>query len=217
MTLLYKMTKPKIALIIVDMQNDFVPGGALAVKEADHIIPLIDQLVHYDFDLKVASKDWHPSNHGSFAIKYGKQSGEVIRLAGIKQILWPVHCVQDTTGSEFVPGWDTKQIHRIFYKGTDPEIDSYSTFFDNDHCKDTGLENYLLENGITDLYFAGLATDYCVKYSVLDACHLGFNTYVIADACRAVNLQPGDDEGAFQKMREAGAHIIALQDVQSQL
>jgi nicotinamidase/pyrazinamidase len=201
------------ALIIVDLQNDFLPGGALPVREGDEIVPIINQLLDYPFDLIVATKDWHPSSHGSFADNHGKKPGEHVHLMGIDQILWPTHCVQGTKGSEFAPGWDSTKIDRIVYKGTDPNIDSYSTFFDNRHLKSTGLEAYLKEKGIKDLYLVGLATDYCVKYSVLDAIQLGFRVHVIMDACRGVNLKLTDTEEAIQLMRRAGAIILSFKDL----
>lgn len=202
----------KTALIIVDLQNDFLPGGALAVKEGDKIVPLIDELLNQKFDAKVATKDWHPRDHASFAPNHGKKPGDVIMLEGIEQILWPVHCVQGSKGSEFAPGWDTKKIEKIFYKGIDKTIDSYSTFFDNGHRRATGLADYLKSKKISDIYIAGLATDYCVKYSALDALHLGFNTNIITDACRGVNLKPSDTEQALKEMQEAGAHLVSLQE-----
>lgn len=201
------------ALIIVDLQNDFLPGGALAVSRGDEIIPLVNQLVHHPFDLIVATKDWHPKNHKSFAATHDKQPGEHIRLHGIDQILWPVHCVQDTKGAEFAPGWNVSFVHRIIKKGTDENIDSYSTFFDNEHLKETGLADFLKGRNIEEIYLAGLATDYCVKYSVIDAIQLGFNTYVIEDACRGVNLQAYDSDTALEEMRSLGAHIITIDEV----
>lgn len=205
------------ALIVVDLQNDFMPGGSLAVQHADEVIPLINALVHYPFDSIVATKDWHPHDHASFAENHGKKVGEHINLAGIDQILWPVHCVQGTLGSEFAPGWDTTVIDKIFYKGTDPFIDSYSTFFDNGHQKSTGLEVYLREKGATSLYIAGLATDFCVKYSVLDALKLGFSCSVIVDACRGVNLDSYDSTRALAVMQSAGATLLSFKDVLAQI
>lgn len=201
------------ALLVVDLQNDFLPGGALAVKEGDVIIPVIDKLLHLPFDLKIASKDWHPKDHGSFAPMHNKEPGEHILLDGIDQILWPVHCVQGTRGAEFGPNWDDRQIQKIIYKGTDKNIDSYSTFYDNEHLKATGLHEYLKEHRICDIYVSGLATDYCVKYSVLDALKLGLNVFVIEDACRGVNLNPEDSQKALEEMRSAGAHIINSQQL----
>lgn len=204
---------PKTALIIVDVQNDFIPGGSLAVKEGDQIIPFINKLLQSSFDLKIATKDWHPHNHGSFAVNHKKQPGEIVQLEGLEQILWPVHCVQETYGSEFAPGWDTSKLDKTIYKGSDKNIDSYSTFFDNGHRKSTGLEQFLRQHKVTDIYIAGLATDYCVKYSVLDAIKLGFNTYVIVDACRGVNLHPTDSTEALNEMRTHGAHLITSKEI----
>jgi nicotinamidase/pyrazinamidase len=170
-------------------------------------------MIHYPFDLIVATKDWHPSQHGSFANNHAKRPGEHIKLAGIDQILWPSHCVQGSWGAEFAPGWDTTKIDKIIYKGTEPFIDSYSTFFDNEHLKSTGLEDYLREKGIRDLVIAGLASDYCVKYTVIDALELGFHAYVIKDACRGVNLEPEDDIKAFELMRKAGASVFSFKDL----
>lgn len=201
------------ALILVDLQNDFFPGGSLAVNKANEILPAINKLLTKDFDMVIASKDWHPGNHGSFAATHGKHPGEHINLSGMDQILWPTHCVQNTKGAEFAPGWDTSKITKEFHKGTDENIDSYSTFFDNGHKKATGLEHYLKEHQVKDIYLAGLATDFCVKYSVLDALKLGFNIYVIEDACRGVNLNPHDEEKALAEMQQAGAHIITSEDV----
>lgn len=196
------------ALILVDIQKDFLPGGALAVEQGHEIIPIVSQLLKKDFDVIVASKDWHPPNHGSFAAIHGKQPGEKVNLFGLEQILWPVHCVQQNEGAAFAEGWDATKVEKIFYKGTDKDIDSYSTFFDNGHLKSTGLENYLIKKNIEEIYFAGLATDYCVKYSVFDACRLGFKTYVVMDACRGVNLNKSDDKKAFEEMRQVGAQLI---------
>lgn len=203
------------ALLVVDLQNDFMPGGALPVQHADEIIPIINQLVHEPFDLIVATKDWHPSDHGSFADNHGKQPGEHIKLAGLDQILWPRHCVQGTGGSEFAAGWDSTEIDKVVYKGIDPDVDSYSTFFDNGHRRSTGLTDYLAAKSVKDIYIAGVATDYCVKYSVLDALQLGFNVYVIVDACKGVNLNPDDSELALQKMRTAGATLLSFMDLAS--
>ncbi len=201
------------ALIIVDIQHDFMPGGALAVPKGDEVIPVINELIHYPFDLIVASKDWHPFDHGSFASTHGKKPGEHIQLAGLDQILWPVHCVQGTLGAEFAPGWDSTCLDKIVYKGTDVYIDSYSIFYDNGHRKSTGLELYLREKFVKDIFIAGLATDYCVKYSVLNALELGFHTYVITDACRGIDLQAGDSEEAFQMMYQGGAVLLSIKDL----
>ena len=195
------------ALILVDIQNDFVPGGALPVAEGDRIVPLCNALQSH-FDLVVATQDWHPQNHGSFAANHpGKKVGEMIDLHGLPQILWPVHCVQNTAGAAFVPGLKTDRIDRIFQKGTDAAIDSYSGFFDNGHRKATGMGDYLKQRGVSDVYIVGLATDYCVKFTALDARQLNFNTHLIADACRGVNLNPGDVDAAIEQMRKAGVKV----------
>ena len=145
----------------------FLPGGALAVPHGDEVIPLADELQRR-FDLIVATKDWHPSDHGSFAANHkGKKPGDRIILDGIEQILWPVHCVQNTHGAEFAPLFDTSRIAHVFHKGTERNIDSYSTFFDNAHRRHTGLAHYLEKRSIKDIYLMGLALDYCVKYSAL--------------------------------------------------
>jgi nicotinamidase/pyrazinamidase len=196
------------ALIIVDLQNDFLPDGALPVPHGDEVIPLVNELQSC-FDVVVATKDWHPSDHGSFAaIHKGKKPGDRIILDGIEQILWPVHCVQNTHGAEFAPSFDTSRIAHVFHKGTDPTIDSYSTFFDNAHRRHTGLAHYLDKCGIKDIYLMGLALDYCVKYSTLDARHLGLNTYVIVDGCRGIELKPGDIARALEEMKRAGAVLL---------
>ncbi len=201
------------ALLVVDIQNDFLPGGALGVQGGDQIVPLVNTLMNQDFDFIVASKDCHPAQHGSFAKTHQKQVGEHIQLNGLEQILWPVHCVQNTQGSEFSSGLNIDQFDQVFQKGTDHEIDSYSAFFDNGHLKATGLGDYLKEKGVTDLYIVGLTTDFCVKFSVLDAIKLGFRTFVIKDACRAVNLLPGDEKKSLEEMASAGATVITTSDL----
>ena len=195
------------ALILVDLQNDFVLGGALPVPQGDQVVVTCNELQER-FDLVVATQDWHPPNHGSFAANHpGKRIGDLIDLNGLPQILWPVHCVQNTPGAAFVPGLDTRRIARVFQKGTDPAIDSYSGFFDNGHRKATGLADYLEFRGATDVYVAGLATDYCVKFTALDARQLGFGTHIVVDACRGVNLKPGDVDRAIEEMRRAGVKV----------
>ena len=201
------------ALILVDIQNDFMPGGALAVPQGEHIVPVVNRLQPF-FDLVVATRDWHPVNHGSFAANHpGRQAGELIEVNDLPQILWPAHCVQGTAGAEFFPGLDREAWNRVFVKGTDPNIDSYSGFFDNGHRQPTGLGDYLREKGVTEVYIAGLATDYCVKFSALDALDLGFKTYLIEDACRGVNLQPADVQRAIEEMRAAGVAIVTADEI----
>lgn len=196
------------ALIIVDVQNDFCPGGALAVPQGDLIVPVINRILPA-FDAVVATQDWHPANHGSFASNHpGHQVGDVITLNGLTQILWPAHCVQDSPGAEFHPELDTSGIEAVFRKGTDPAVDSYSGFFDNGQQHATGLHTWLREKGVTAVYVCGLATDYCVKWTALDALSLEFSTFVIADATRGVNLQAGDSELALAEVDRAGGHVI---------
>jgi nicotinamidase/pyrazinamidase len=201
------------ALILVDLQNDFVPGGALAVPEGDAIVPLINS-IQPRFDLVVATQDWHPPDHGSFAANHpGRKMYDVIDLAGLPQVLWPVHCVQYTRGAELVPSLDTPRIARVFQNGTDPAIDSYSGFFDNGHRKSTGLGDYLREKGVTRVYVCGLATDYCVKFTALDARQLGFETFLIEDASRGVNVKPGEVTRAVDELRGAGVRVLHCDDV----
>lgn len=203
----------KTALIMVDLQNDFCPGGRLSVPDGDAVIPLANQLQQH-FDLIIATKDWHPQDHVSFASNHpGKREGDVLIINGIEQILWPDHCVQNTKGAEFHPGLDTSKINKIFLKGTDKNIDSYSTFFDNAHLRNTGLAAYLREQQINDIYIMGLATDYCVKYSCHDAVKLGFNTHIIVDACRGIELHEGDIAAALDEMRGEGVKISYSPDV----
>lgn len=196
------------ALIIVDLQNDFLPGGALPVPHGDEVIPLANELQRR-FDLVVATQDWHPPDHGSFAANHkGKKPGDRIILDGIEQILWPVHCVQHTHGAEFAAAFDTTRISHVFHKGIEPLIDSYSTFFDNAHRRHTGLAHYLEQRSIKDIYLLGLALDYCVKYSALDARQLGLNTHVILDGCRGIDLESGDIDCALDEMNRAGTRIL---------
>ena len=196
-------------LIIVDVQNDFCPGGALAVADGNAVVPVINQIQKY-FDLVVATQDWHPPDHLSFASNHpDKTPGELIELNGRPQVLWPAHCVQSTLGAQLREDLDTTRIARVFQKGQKREVDSYSGFFDNDHATSTGLGEYLKEQGATAIYVCGLATDYCVKFSALDALGLGFRTFLIEDASRGVNLNAGDVEAAVEEMRAAGVEILS--------
>jgi len=195
------------ALILVDIQNDFLSGGALAVPEGDAVIPVCNA-IRDRFNLVVATQDWHPRDHGSFAANHpGHSVGQTIDLNGLKQILWPVHCVQNTPGARFAKDLRMLPTDRIFQKGTDPAIDSYSGFFDNGHRKSTGLDVFLKNKSVTDVFVAGLATDYCVKFTALDARSLGYNVHLVVDACRGVDLQPGDVDAAIEEMRKAGVMI----------
>lgn len=199
----------KTALLIVDMQNDFMPGGALGVAGADELIPVINALIP-KFDLVVASLDWHPADHISFALNHpGKKVGEMIKVGDQDQILWPVHCVNHTFGAELVKGLNRKSIERYFHKGTDKNIDSYSAFFDNFRLKSTGLGEYLKDCNVTDVYIAGVATDYCVLYSAVDAVDLDFSVYLIEDACKPINLDPHDEENALAAVSFEGGTITS--------
>jgi nicotinamidase/pyrazinamidase len=199
-------------LIIVDVQNDFCPGGALAVREGDVVVPIINDLQSH-FDLVVATQDWHPANHKSFAANHAdKNIGEVIELGGLPQVLWPTHCVQDTNGAAFHPLLKTSKLNHVFRKGEDQTIDSYSGFFDNGHKRATGLGDWLQEHHATSVYVCGLATDYCVKFTALDAQQLGYETFLIEDACRGVELNSGDIARSVDAMREAGVKIVQSRD-----
>ena len=194
-------------VIITDVQHDFMPGGALGVPGGNEIIPVINRLLP-EFDHVIATQDWHPPHHISFASTHGKKVGEKIVVDGVEQILWPDHCVQNTHGAELANGLEKKRIEAIFHKGSDRKVDSYSAFFDNARKRKTGLADHLKKRGAKDVYFVGVATDYCVLYSVLDSLELGFNTWVIQEACRGINLKEGDEKRAFETMRAAGALII---------
>lgn len=195
------------ALVLVDLQNDFMPGGALGVSGGDATVPVANAL-SARFELVVASRDWHPPNHGSFVTAHpGKAVGDIVTLGGLDQVVWPVHCVQDTWGAAFHDDLDTSRFAEVVSKGTDPGIDSYSAFFDNAHRRATGLEQILRRAGVTRLYLMGLATDYCVKYTALDARQLDFETVVVEDGCRGVNLAPDDSAKAVEEMRAAGVEI----------
>ncbi len=195
------------ALLVIDLQNDFLPGGTLGVAGGDEIIPIVNAMMP-KFDIIVATQDWHPANHGSFAVNHpGREVYEIVDLDGLPQTLWPSHCVQQTGGALFAPGLDTRRITRVFPKGTDPQIDSYSGFFDNGHRSDTGLAGWLRENDITELTLCGIATDYCVKFSALDAIECGFKVNLALSACRGVDIRPGDCEKAVAEVRERGGMI----------
>ena len=194
-------------LLMVDIQNDFSPTGSLAVKDGDEIIPFVNDQQDA-FDLIVATQDWHPKNHSSFAEHYpGKSPGEGITLGDIEQILWPTHCVQNSYGAEFISGLKTKKINQVVQKGMNSNIDSYSGFFDNDHKNATGLHQYLQDQKVNDIYIVGLATDYCVKFTALDAAQLGYSTTVLKKGVRGVDLASGDIEQAFAEMQTAGVKI----------
>lgn len=196
------------ALILVDIQNDFLPGGALAVPEGDAVVPVANRLVP-DYDLVVATQDWHPADHLSFASQHaGRNVGEFVEVDGLEQILWPDHCVQDSRGAEFAAGLNIGGIDHVVQKGTNRRIDSYSGFFDNARRHATGLEELLRSQQVDAVDIVGLATDYCVKFTALDAVSLGFTTRVLAEGTRGVELNPGDCNRAVQEMRTAGVNVI---------
>ena len=195
------------ALIVVDLQNDFMDDGALPVDGAYEVVSVANAAMKR-FDIVVATQDWHPADHGSFASNHPKREpGEVIELDGLSQVLWPEHCVQGDAGSEFVNGLDTKHFTEVFRKGTDPAIDSYSGFFDNGHRKSTGLAEWLRGRGVTHVFVLGVAIDYCVKFTALDAAEQGFSTSLILDGCAGVDLKAGDMDRAVADMRAAGVRI----------
>lgn len=202
------------ALLIIDVQNDFCPGGALEVPDGDTIIPVINALIPR-FDAVIQTQDWHPEGHHSFATAHeGKSPFDSVDMEYGTQVLWPEHCVQGTPGAEFHPDLNTTKSEVIIRKGFRKEIDSYSTFFENDQKTPTGLTGYLKERRITDLYTVGLATDFCVKWSVLDGIKENFNVHVIKDAVKGIDMD-GSVEQAWQEMKDAGARIISSDNIQS--
>jgi nicotinamidase/pyrazinamidase len=198
---------PRTALLVIDVQNDFIPGGQLAVPEGDQIVPLINRLGGL-FKQVVIAQDWHPSGHASFASSHpGRQPYEVIQLPYGEQVLWPEHCVQGTSGAEFHPGLDLPHAQLIIRKGCNPDIDSYSAFLEADRHTTTGLAGYLKERGIDTVYMVGLALDFCVMFSALDARAAGFNAFVVLDACRAID-RDGSLAAAMERMQTAGVGLI---------
>lgn len=206
------LSKQKCALIVVDVQNGFTPGGQLAVANADQIIPNINRLADF-FDHIVLTQDWHPANHISFAKNHPeKQPFETIQLDYGPQVLWPEHCVQGTSDADFHPALHLPTAQLIIRKGYHAEIDSYSAFMEADHRTSTGLAGYLQARGIDQVFIVGIATDFCVAWSAIDACKLGFDCYVIADATRAIDLD-GSLQQAWQSMLAHGVKRIYLKDI----
>lgn len=194
------------ALIVIDVQNDFCPGGALAVPSGDDIVPGINALMS-DFGVVVLTQDWHPAGHYSFASSHpGKAPMEMTEMPYGPQVLWPDHCIQGSSGAQFHPGLSTDPANLIIRKGTNPAIDSYSAFFENDHTTPTGLEGYLRALGVTDLTLVGLAMDFCVNFSAVDAAKLGFNVEVRGDLCRAIDFD-GSLAAAQAGMQEVGVAL----------
>jgi nicotinamidase/pyrazinamidase len=200
------------ALLLIDIQNDFLHGGSLEVKDGNEIIPIANAMMER-FDRIIATQDWHPANHGSFASQHPENAFEVIDLNGLPQVLWPDHCIQGSFGAEFHVELNTARIDTIVQKGTDPTVDSYSGFADNGERIETQLHQHLQETGVDTLYVCGLATDYCVKFTVLDALKRGYTVWLIVDGCRGVNQHIHDSQQAIQEMENAGAQIIASVDV----
>lgn len=196
------------ALLLIDIQNDFLPGGALAVPRGDEVVPIANRLMN-EYDIVVATQDWHPADHESFASQHpGKRVGDVIQLDGLDQILWPDHCVQGTRGAEFARDLNRQRIQHVVQKGTDGHVDSYSGFFDNARRHATGLEQYLRSLDVDSVHILGLATDYCVKATALDAIGLGFRAVLLTSGVRGVDVHPGDSERAIAKMAHAGVEIV---------
>lgn len=194
------------ALIIVDIQNDFTSGGSLAVPHGEDIIEIVNNL-QPRFDLVVATQDWHPQTHKSFASNHeGRKPFEKILLQNHEQVLWPDHCVQGTSGAEFNPKLNMQKVEGIFRKGMDPEIDSYSGFYDNGHKKNTGLAGYLRERHVKLIYICGLAGDYCVYYTAKDSIKEGFKTFLIEDATRPIN--DVDFEKAKSDIKNTGGEVV---------
>ncbi|TXD84431.1 bifunctional nicotinamidase/pyrazinamidase [Subsaximicrobium wynnwilliamsii] len=198
-------------LLIIDVQNDFMPGGSLSVAGGDKIVPIINGIQH-KFDLVVATQDWHPKDHVSFASNHeGKSAFDEIELQGKPQTLWPDHCVQDTEGAQFHPDLKTQKCEAIFRKGTDKYMDSYSAFYDNQHLKSTGLAGYLKEKGVSQLFLCGLAADICVYYSIYDAFKEGFACFFIEDASQA--LDPEAFKDIKEKMVNLGIQMITSEGI----
>jgi nicotinamidase/pyrazinamidase len=195
------------ALLIIDLQNDFLPGGALAVPRGNELIAIANRLMPH-YDLVVATQDWHTIDHISFANQHpGKHVGDVVNVSGIKQNLWPVHCVQNSYGAQLAHGLNRAGIDHVVQKGTDRFVDSYSAFFDNARLKLTGLDDFLHAYGVTEVHLMGVATDYCVKATALDAVERGFHTVLLADAVRGVDLHPGNCQRAIDEMCAAGVEL----------
>ena len=202
---------PRDALVIVDVQNDFCPGGALAVADGDAVVPLANELSRR-FPIVAATQDWHPAGHASFASSHGAEPFGTVELAYGTQVLWPDHCVQGTKGADFHPGLDLTPVQCILRKGWNPMVDSYSGFREADRATSTGLESYLTERGAERVVLCGLALDFCVAWTAIDARAAGFDVVVVEDACRAIDLG-GSLEGAFAEFTERGIVRIRMADL----
>lgn len=202
----------KPALLLIDIQNDFCQGGALEVPMGDEVVDVANSMIER-FNTVLATQDWHPPKHGSFASTHALAPYNVIDLHGLPQVLWPDHCIQNSHGAEFHPKLNSANIDCVVQKGTDPKVDSYSGFADNGQRIETELHQTLQTLKIDTLYICGLATDYCVKFTVLDALKRGYSVYLIVDGCRGVNQQLNDSQQAISEMEKAGAQLIASVDV----
>lgn len=202
-----------LALLVIDVQNDFCPGGSLAVRDGDQVVPVINHFTS-KFSRVVATQDWHPDDHVSFAKNHPKKNVyDRVEVNGLSQVLWPIHCVQGTIGADFHPALKTEDFDVILRKGTNPSVDSYSAFMDNDKKLMTGLEGYLRSLGISKVFICGLATDYCVFFSAMDAVSLGFSTHVIIDACRGVDVPENNIANRIKMMKENGVVLLHSTDI----
>ncbi len=200
-------------LIVTDVQNDFCPGGALAVSGGDLVVPVINGIMDR-FHLVAATQDWHTKNHASFASNHtGRKPFDQAELGGLIQTLWPDHCVAGTAGAAFHPGLHTDHFNLIVRKGSNPAVDSYSAFLENDKRTVTGLDGYLKAVGTGRLFFCGLATDYCVFFSAMDAVSFGFDTTVLIDACRGIDVPGGSIDRSIREMKQKGIRIIESEDL----
>ncbi len=194
------------ALAVMNLQNDFI--DRIPVPEIEKIIPVINRIMH-NFEIVTASRDWHPANHNRFVENHpGTKAGSFIEVNGSMQLLWPAHCIQETPGADFIPTIDQKLFTRVFNKGTNPNSESYSCFYDNNSQKQSELEEYLKANQVDELYLAGLSSDYSIKHSAIDAVKLGFSTYIILDACRGLEFRSGDVDNAIRDMTSHGVKVI---------
>ncbi|MBN2401640.1 MAG: bifunctional nicotinamidase/pyrazinamidase [Spirochaetes bacterium] len=208
------MKEYKKALIVIDVQNDFCPGGSLAVNEGDEIVPVINGIMN-KFDIVIGAQDWHPESHASFASNHkGKNAYDQIDSNGIMQTLWPDHCVQGMPGADFHKDLNSKGFNLILRKGINSKIDSYSAFLENDKKTETGLHGYLDALDAKEVCLCGLATDYCVYYSAMDAVKYGFKTSVILDACRGIDVPEGSIDKCLKDMKSIGIKILKTGDLQ---
>jgi len=198
----------KTCLLLIDLQNDFLPGGALAVPGGDQVISVANEMIR-DFDIVIASQDWHPSNHGSFVSQHpDRKVGDTFLWNGASQVVWPDHCVQGTYGAAFPSELDVSKISQLVTKGEDPNVDSYSAFFDNAKMRATRLHVLLQSLEVDTIHMMGLATDYCVRATALDALELGYRVTLHTKGCRGVEIQPGDCVRAIEEMDLNGVEVL---------